>query len=185
MLKQPIETFQEPELMLIYGERPNTPYAEDAQHWLNIYRELIAFAERALVRLEAMPPSERDQQSEADRRYLSAHLIHLRQRLEFWEERFWQLGGIDIDPDSRFIQYAGERIRLTAREAQLLTYMARRPGQFLSAQQLILRAWNAPELSPEQLRSYMVRLRRLVARLKMPVDLISEPGRGYALHFRP
>jgi DNA-binding response OmpR family regulator len=65
----------------------------------------------------------------------------------------------------------------------LLSFLARRPGQFFSAAQLVSLAWAAPELSAEQLRTYVVRLRRHLATSGVPARLVSEPRRGYGLIF--
>jgi DNA-binding response OmpR family regulator len=81
------------------------------------------------------------------------------------------------------LTYAGRRLLLTRREAELLSFLARRPGQFFSAAQLVSLAWAAPELSAEQLRTYVVRLRRHLATTGVPARLVSEPRRGYGLVF--
>jgi hypothetical protein len=49
--------------------------------------------------------------------------------------------------------------------------------------QLVNLAWGAPELSAEQLRTYVVRLRRHLATTGLPARLVSEPRRGYGLVF--
>ena len=66
---------------------------------------------------------------------------------------------------------------------ELLAFLAQRPGQFYSAGQLVNLAWSAPELSAEQLRTYVVRLRRHLATTRVPARLVSEPRRGYGLVF--
>ncbi len=142
------------ELYLIQGEVPDTHDLDDARQWVTIYRELVTFAVR---RLES--------------------------RLDFWERRLWDLAGLDLDIRRRVLTYAGRRLTLTRREAELLSFLARRPGQFFSAAQLVSLAWAAPELSAEQLRTYVVRLRRHLATSGVPARLVSEPRRGYGLVF--
>ncbi len=175
------------ELYLIQGEVPDTNDLDDARQWVTIYRELVTFAERTLnrVRREAGANSEtpRLRGSDADARWMEGHLRRLQSRLDFWERRLWDLAGLDLDLRRRVLSYAGKRLALTRREAELLAYLARRPGQFFAAAQLVTLAWGAPELSAEQLRTYVVRLRRHLATTGVPARLVSEPRRGYGLVF--
>jgi hypothetical protein len=164
------------ELYLLPGEVPETRDLEDARQWVSIYRELVTFSERTLTRL-------RNTAGDADARVMETHLRRLQSRLEFWERRLWDLAGLDLDVRRRVLSYAGQRLTLTRREAELLAFLARRPGQFYSASQLVSLAWAAPELSPEQLRTYIVRLRRHLATSGVPARLVSEPRRGYGLIF--
>jgi hypothetical protein len=164
------------DLYLLPGEVPETRDLEDARQWVSIYRELVTFSERTLSRL-------RKGGANADQRVMETHLRRLRSRLEFWERRLWDLAGLDLDVRRRVLSYAGQRLTLTRREAELLAFLARRPGQFYSASQLVSLAWAAPELSAEQLRTYVVRLRRHLATSGVPARLVSEPRRGYGLVF--
>ncbi|HEX9096220.1 MAG TPA: winged helix-turn-helix domain-containing protein [Candidatus Dormibacteraeota bacterium] len=164
------------ELYLLPGEVPETRDLEDARQWVSIYRELVSFSERTLSRL-------RNGVGDVDERVMETHLRRLRSRLEFWERRLWDLAGLDLDVRRRVLSYAGKRITLTRREAELLAFLARRPGQFYSASQLVSLAWSAPDLAPEQLRTYIVRLRRHLATSGVPAHLVSEPRRGYGLVF--
>src|ERR1700682_3906023 len=164
------------ELYLLPGEIPETRDLEDARQWLSIYRELVSFSERTLSRL-------RREGGDADERVMATHLRRLQSRLEFWERRLWDLAGLDLDVRRRVLTYAGQRLTLTRREAELLAFLARRPGQFFPAAQLVSLAWAAPDLSAEQLRTYVVRLRRHLATSGVPARLVSEPRRGYGLVF--
>ncbi|TME77396.1 MAG: winged helix-turn-helix transcriptional regulator [Chloroflexi bacterium] len=174
------------ELYLIQGEMPDTRDVEDARQWVTIYRELATFAERTLNRLrsgednhQAVALISRD----ADERSMEAHFRRLQSRLDFWEHRLWELAGLDLDVRRRVLSYAGRHLTLTRREVELLAFLGRRPGQFYSATQLVNLAWGAPELSAEQLRTYVVRLRRHLATARVPARLVSEPRRGYGLVF--
>jgi len=175
------------ELYLIQGEVPDTRDLDDARQWVTIYRELVTFADRTLNRLrrEAGGNTDTDRlaASDADARGMEGHLRRLQSRLEFWERRLWDLAGLDLDIRRRVLTYAGRRLTLTRREAELLSFLARRPGQFFPAAQLVSLAWAAPELSAEQLRTYVVRLRRHLATTGVPARLVSEPRRGYGLVF--
>jgi DNA-binding response OmpR family regulator len=174
------------ELYLIQGEMPDTRDLDDARQWVTIYRELVTFADRTLSRLRreaGNTDSDHVTASDADERGMEGHLRRLQSRLEFWERRLWDLAGLDLDIRRRVLTYAGRRLLLTRREAELLSFLARRPGQFFSAAQLVSLAWAAPELSAEQLRTYVVRLRRHLATTGVPARLVSEPRRGYGLVF--
>jgi DNA-binding response OmpR family regulator len=173
------------DLYLIPGEVSDTHDVEDARQWVTIYRELVTFAERTLSRLadrrglSGLAASG----SDADARALEGHLRRLKGRLDFWERRLWELAGLDLDIRSRVLTNGGRSVMLTRREAELLGFLAQRPGQFFSAPQLVALAWSSAELSPEQLRTYVVRLRRHLATAQAPARLVSEPRRGYGLVF--
>ena len=175
------------DLYLIQGELSDTLDLDDARQWVTIYRELVTFADRTLGRLRREAGSGLDAggsaTSDADERGMEGHLRRLQSRLDFWERRLWDLAGLDLDVRRRVLSYAGRRLTLTRREAELLSFLARRPGQFFSAAQLVSQAWAAPELSAEQLRTYVVRLRRHLAATGVPARLVSEPRRGYGLVF--
>ena len=171
------------ELYLIQGEVPGTRDLDDARQWVTIYRELVTFADRTLNRLRREASGNTNNEIDADARGMEGHLRRLQSRLEFWERRLWDLAGLDLDIRRRVLTYAGRRLTLTRREAELLSFLARRPGQFFSAAQLVSLAWAAPELSAEQLRTYVVRLRRHLATTGVPARLVSEPRRGYGLVF--
>ena len=171
---------------LIPGEMPESEDPEDARQWVTIYRELVAFAERSLIRLRSEAANGHalgSRHGDADVRWMEAHLSRLRGRVEFWEHRFWRLAGLDLDIRRRVLSHGGRRLRLTRRETELLSFLAQRPGQFYGAAQLVNQAWHSPELSEEQLRTYVVRLRRHLATAQVPARLVSEPRRGYGLVF--
>lgn len=175
-----------PTIAYLPGEMPNSDDPEDARQWVTIYRELVTFAERSLSRLRTEAANGhpvRAAHSDADARWMEAHLGRLRTRLEYWEQRFWRLAGLDLDMRRRILSHGGHRLRLTRRETELLSFLAQRPGQFYGASQLVNQAWHAPELSEEQLRTYVVRLRRHLANAQVPARLVSEPRRGYGLVF--
>ena len=175
------------ELYLIQGEMPDTRDLDDARQWVTIYRELVTFADRTLSRLRREKggnlEADGSNASDADERGMEGHLRRLQSRLDFWERRLWELAGLDLDVRRRVLNYAGRRLTLTRREAELLAFLARRPGQFFPAAQLVSLAWASPELSSEQLRTYVVRLRRHLATTGVPARLVSEPRRGYGLVF--
>ena len=173
------------DLYLIPGEQPDTDDPEDARQWITIYRELVSFAERTLIRIRNGESNGRrlTDTDDADQHWMEAHLQRLQSRLQFWEQRFWELAGLDLDVRRRILSHGGHRLRLTRRETELLAFLAQRPGQFFSAVQLVNHAWGTTELSAEQLRTYVVRLRRHLASSKVPARLVSEPRRGYGLVF--
>jgi hypothetical protein len=174
-----------PAPLLIEGEPLDSPYAEDAQQWVGIYSELVSFTGRSLARQQTQPNGSAEPELlKTDEAQLRSHLDRLLFRLEFWRRRVHDLAGLELDLDSRTIAYQGTTTALTRREAQLLSFLAEHPGKFFSASQLIQRAWHSPELSEEELRTYVVRLRRCIRGLGAPCDLVNQARLGYALRFR-
>jgi hypothetical protein len=83
---------------LLPGERPQTPYFEDAAHWVRVYTDLLAF------NLEMMDVIDRrlgavvstDGPEESDLELLKAHVRRLRWRLSFWQRRCAQLKPLPV-----------------------------------------------------------------------------------------
>jgi hypothetical protein len=79
---------------LLPGERPQTVYSDDAEHWVRVYSDLLAFNLEMLdaigkrMRPAAVAP---DGPEQSDLPLLQAHVRRLRWRLSFWERRRAQL----------------------------------------------------------------------------------------------
>ena len=146
------------ELYLIQGEVPDTKDLDDARQWVTIYRELVTFADRTLSRLRrekgGTVADEAFNASDADERGLEGHLRRLRSRLDFWERRLWELAGLDLDVRRRVLTYAGQQLTLTRREAELLAFLARRPGEFFPAPMLVSLAWRSCRDTPISWRAW-------------------------------
>lgn len=171
---------------LLEGEDPTTSHAEDARRWLTVYTELLAQKEAILQRINraaAQLSSEAGTEIEStDLVLLRAERDRFRRRLEFWRHRVRDLGGgIDFDRKVRLIRHNGQLIQLSRREGELLAFLLEHPGRSFRPQEVTAHAWQATNLSSEQVRNYVVRLRRKLARADLPCTLISEPGRGYSL----
>jgi DNA-binding response OmpR family regulator len=171
---------------LLEGEDPGTLHSEDARRWMSAYTELLAFKEGVLARtLRAVEDLGRDSAREiaaTDVSILTDERDRFRRRLEFWQRRVRALGGgIDFDYDVRIIRHQGGAIRLSRREAELLTFLLEHPAKRFTPRELADEAWLAPNLSAEQVRNYVVRLRRKLSGADLPCTLISEPGTGYSL----
>ncbi|HZU18940.1 MAG TPA: winged helix-turn-helix domain-containing protein [Candidatus Dormibacteraeota bacterium] len=167
------------------GEDPDTEWSDDARHWLNIYRELVAFQEGFLARLQVHASNGRGSPAlvEALER-ARARLEVLVRRREFWRRRLMELAGLEYDPSTRTIAHGGRSRRLSMREAELLEVLLYHPGQHFQANQLLRRAWGGYLLSPEQLRVYVSRLRRRLAEIEAPCHLEYRLRHGYALILR-
>lgn len=77
---------------LLEGEDPESPHLEDAEHWVNVYRELIAFKQSLLDSTnhdtkQLEHPEARQEAASVDGTILRAELERFRRRVAFWEER--------------------------------------------------------------------------------------------------
>src|ERR687887_492384 len=80
---------------LLPGEDPQSPYREDAEHWVEVYRELVETKSAILAKLrEERRGLGRESQAELshDDRILQLELERLRVRLATWEQRLRQSG---------------------------------------------------------------------------------------------
>lgn len=171
--------------VLLAGEDPATRYAVDAAHWMNIYRELIAFHEDLLARHQSdgdgLGGDHRLSTMTFDPLQAMAILDQYRARLNFWYDRHWQLQGLAIDPKTFLATHRERTVHLTRREYQLLSHLLAYPGETFAASVLAQRAWSGSRLSTDQVRIYVARLRRRLADLDLPCQIVSVPRRGYSL----
>lgn len=168
------------------GERLETTHWEDARHWMSIYADLLEFKRGILERinrdLDRLQPVAR-RAAEADVKLIEGQMEGYQNRLDLWFQRLWDLHGLLLDPEGRTVRYQGREAALTVREFQLLSFLLDHPHRYFTVTQILAAAWSAPDVSPEEVRSYVQRLRKVIAALEIPCDVVNRPGRGYALEF--
>ena len=169
------------------GEHLATVHWEDARHWISIYADLLEFKLGILdqVRrdLPKLAPVAR-KAAEVEARIIESQMGGYRKRLDLWYQRLWDLHGLWLDPEGQLIRYQGTEAILTAREFQLLQFLVGHPHRYFTVEQIVSKAWAKPDLFPEEVRNYVRRLRKLLAKLEIPCEVVNRPGRGYSLEFR-
>jgi DNA-binding response OmpR family regulator len=150
--------------------------ADDARRMVTIYGELLAFHQSRWTRLAAARNG-----SDLDERVAHQHLVHIQARLASWQLRHRQLAGIRVDMDRRILTNGSEAALLTKRELQLLDFLLQRPDRHHSATTLAAQAWHDPRLAAEQVRTYVVRLRRLLLKVGAPCQISTQRRLGYRL----
>lgn len=81
---------------LLPNEDPESPYVEDAVHWIRVYSELIGVKESLLERAEQAEHNLTDDaiaDLKVDRRLLGAQLERYKRRHEYWLNRVTELAG--------------------------------------------------------------------------------------------
>ena len=175
-----VETIR-PALALLTGEDPTTRWAADAREWLSIYRRLLAFNELLMERVRQDPDGD-GAAARGERFQQERDLDRLRERVDFWETRYRELSAaIDIDEERGILYGSAVPLQLSLRERQLLLWLVHHPDRYFTPPALAGQAWNQPALSPEQVRSYVVRLRRLLERAGANCRIESRRGHGYRL----
>ncbi|HEY8681039.1 MAG TPA: winged helix-turn-helix domain-containing protein [Candidatus Dormibacteraeota bacterium] len=170
------------------GEDLETTHWEDARHWMSVYADLLQFKVGLLARVQTELPKLKPaaQKAAAEDLVIIEHqMLGYQARLDLWYARVWDLQGLWLDPQGRMIRHQGREASLTKREFQLLQFLLDHPHRFFTATQILGQAWADPALFPEEVRNYVRRLRKLLAVLEIPADLVNKPGRGYSLVFRP
>jgi len=169
------------------GEDLGTDRWEDARHWMSIYADLLEFKRGILGRMQrdisGLHPVAQGAAS-MDIQIIEAQMSGYQERLDLWFRRIWELQGLRLDPDGRMIRHRGREVALTKREYQFLQFLLDHPHRYFTTAQILDRAWADPALFPEEVRNYVGRLRKILRELKVPVDLVNKPGRGYSLIFR-
>lgn len=169
------------------GENIETTHWEDARHWMSIYVDLLEFKRGLLDRIRRdinkLPPVAQGA-AEVDVRIIEAQMEGYQRRLDLWYRRVWDLQGLWLNPEGRTIHYKTETATLTEREFQLLQFLLDHPHRYFSVIQILGQAWGNPGLYPEEARTYIRRLRKLLAAMQVPCDIVNQPHRGYSLRFR-
>jgi DNA-binding response OmpR family regulator len=169
------------------GEDLLTTRWEDARHWMSIYADLLEFKRGILGRVRRdvtnLNPTAQKAAS-MDLQIIEDQMQGYQERLDLWFRRIWELHGLWLDPAGRMIRHQGREVALTKREFQLLQFLLDHPHRYFTTSQILGQAWSDPALFPEEVRNYVRRLRKILADLEVPVDLVNKPGRGYSLIFR-
>lgn len=154
---------------------------------MSIYDDLLRFKRGLLARVErdlpGLSPIARSAAAE-DLAIIEDQMEGYLARLDLWYQRVWELQGLWLDPDGRKVRHQSQEARLTKREFQLLQFLLDHPHRYFTADQIKNQAWSDPALFPEEVRNYVRRVRKILAELAIPCDLINRPGRGYSLVFR-
>jgi DNA-binding response OmpR family regulator len=155
---------------------------------VSIYADLLEFKRGILDRvkrdLAGLQPLAR-KAAAVDVQIIEDQMQGYQARLDLWYRRIWDLHGLSLDPQGRMIRHQGREVVLTLREFQLLQFPLDHPHRYFSTSQIMSHAWADPALFPEEVRNYVRRVRKILADLAIPVDLVNKPGRGYSLVFRP
>ncbi|MHB8573341.1 MAG: winged helix-turn-helix domain-containing protein [Candidatus Dormibacteria bacterium] len=169
------------------GEDLATAHWEDARHWISIYNDLIRFKQVVLERVSrelAKLPPEAYTAAVRDVNFIELQLEGYFARLELWYERVWRLQGLWLDSAARTVTHRGMEASLTNREFQLLSFLIDHPQRYYNVEQIMTHAWSDASLFPEEVRNYILRVRRILARMRVPVEIVNRPGRGYSLIYR-
>jgi DNA-binding response OmpR family regulator len=169
------------------GEDLSTTHWEDAHHWLSIYADLLNFKRGLLARIRRDIAKLRPAAQEAaskDLRIVEAQMESYEKRLVLWAKRAKELRGLFVDADDRSVRHGDRRVALTKREFQLMQLLLDHPHRYFTTAQILGQAWSEPALSPEEVRNYVQRVRKVLVELGAPAELINKPGRGYCLEFR-
>ena len=170
------------------GEHLETTHWEDARHWIGVYADLIRFKMGLLDRVQKDLPKLHPVAQKAaaiDVVIIESQMQGYQERLDRWYQRLWDLQGLHLDLEGQLIRHHGREGHLTKREFQLLQFLIDHPHRFFTVNQLLARAWSDPALFPEEVRNYVRRIRRILADLEIPCELVNRPSRGYSLVFRP
>ena len=115
-------------------------------------------------------------------------LARIRAALRGRERRFaseatLRCGPLEVNFANRRVKVAGDEVRLTPREYDLLRTLGRHAGRVLTHRQIVVAVWGPDSQSDAQaLRVLMGQLRhKLEAEPSSPRLLLTEPGVGYRL----
>jgi two-component system, OmpR family, KDP operon response regulator KdpE len=105
------------------------------------------------------------------------------ERQESGQTSQYQFSGVSIDAAQHQVELAGETVRLTPKEFDLLLYLAQNRGRVLTQRQLLTKVWGPAHGEDSQyLRVFIGQLRqKLEADPANPALILTEPGVGYRI----
>ncbi len=94
-----------------------------------------------------------------------------------------RIGDVEIDSVRHRVTRNGEEIKLTPKEFELLSFLARHAGKVLTHRQILAAVWGAAHTSDTQyLRVYIGQLRQKIEpNPEDPAVILTEPGIGYRI----
>jgi DNA-binding response OmpR family regulator len=140
--------------------------------WISIYEEMAGVLRSVISRAEGSP----------DVPELKRNLLWIEERLAAWRDRHAELAGVVIDRKNHTLTYAGQSLRLTRREADLLDFLLRHPRRPFTSKQLATLAWQNSRLSDAQVRTYIMRLRARLVEVGLGHVITVERNRGYGIN---
>jgi DNA-binding response OmpR family regulator len=159
------------ELSELPGEDLNTSALPEVAGWISIYEEMASVLRSVITRADGQP----------DVPELKRNLLWIEERLAAWRERHAELAGVVIDRKNHTLTYAGQSLRLTRREADLLDFLLRHPRRPFTSKQLATLAWQNSRLSDAQVRTYIMRLRARLVEVGLGHAITVERNRGYGI----
>ena len=167
---------------------PGGAKMEQALYWRQIYAEILDMEEKVLKRMHELMTTQsveaRREVELTDVPVVVAQAERFRKRLmDLWYSRLYELQGFWLDPEGRRVWHQGREVALTKREFQLLQLLLDHPYCYFTTSQILRQAWADPALFPEEVRNYVQRVRKILADLTIPVDLVHKRGCGYTLVF--
>ena len=94
-----------------------------------------------------------------------------------------RVGGIEVDAVRHRVTRSGEDIKLTPKEFELLSFLARHAGRVVTHKQILMAVWGPAHTEDTQyLRVYVGQLRQKIEeRPDDPRIVLTEPGIGYRI----
>jgi two-component system KDP operon response regulator KdpE len=90
--------------------------------------------------------------------------------------------GLEVDFEARRVTILGDEVRLTRKEYELLSCLARHAGQVVSHKQLLAAGWGGAVTDSQFVRVYVGQIRQKIeADPSAPTLILTEPGIGYRL----
>jgi DNA-binding response OmpR family regulator len=153
------------------GEDVTTSVLPEVAGWISIYEELASVLRSVIARANGS----------AEAADLQASLGWIEARLSLWRDRHAELAGVVINRADHTLTYAGQSLRLTRREADLLDFLLRHPRRPYTSKQLATLAWQNSRLSDAQVRTYIMRLRQRLKDVGLEQVITVLRNRGYAI----
>jgi two-component system KDP operon response regulator KdpE len=94
-----------------------------------------------------------------------------------------RIGGLEIDAVRHRVSRAGNELKLTPKEFELLSFLARHAGRVVTHRQILAAVWGPAHTEHTQyLRVYIGQLRQKIeAKADDPRIILTEPGIGYRI----
>ncbi len=156
------------------------------REWSNVAIVVLSARDREAEKIEALDLGADDYVNKpfGIGELLARMRTALRHRMERKDETpVLKVGNLEIDSIRHRVTRANEEIKLTPKEFELLSFLARHPGKVLTHKQILTAVWGTAHTEDTQyLRVYVGQLRQKIELAPSdPHIIVTEPGIGYRI----
>jgi two-component system KDP operon response regulator KdpE len=175
-----------PDLIILELELPDIDgcdFCREVRQWTQLPILVLSARREEMSIVEALDAGADDYMGKPfnAEEFLARVRVALRRNQPKEHGEIFSFGDIEVDRERRLVRRNGTRVKLTAKEFELLVYLAQNAGLLLTYPMILRQVWGPDHSADVQyLRVYINQLRKkLEANPPLPRHILNEPQVGY------